>query len=161
MTTAKNPAGPQPSAPTVDSTGTPGLGSQARRVTVPAAGVPGHEKAAEVYRLLLYGIGTGGKLEIRYGFTRPATVGDIARIEKSLDRLLRDVLGTIGPKPRRRLFTLPLNKMRHKDDGDHTVTLTLDFAQLIPGERTPEVVEAARSLYGESAAKPRQPEIAK
>lgn len=106
------------------------------------------ETVTKFHCMLVCSIAEGSELKIAYHFNKPPTARDLARLETSINRLVRGVLRhdfMLKPRQLPKLF-LDLQNGTWKDDGDNSVTITLDFGKLLPGERPPEVLEAARKM---------------
>jgi hypothetical protein len=113
------------------------------------------ETVNRIHRMLVCAIVMGTEIKIAYDdFKEPATIQDLARIDKAVTRLVRDVLRTtfkLKPAqiPKMRL-SLPDSKF--VDDGDNTVTVTLDFGKILPGERPPELLALCKKTFPELVA---------
>lgn len=113
--------------------------------------------ADKVHRMLVHAIGTGSKFTVKYDFKHRPTLTDLAGIEKNLNYWIVDTLRHMGAAiPRRRLFHFTM--LDWKDDGDNTVTIHLDFAVLLPFERTPAILAACeRLLSKDDEPQPEEP----
>lgn len=103
-------------------------------------------------RTLLYAFATAGKVSFAYGFKRPPRLADLARIERHITTLVSGFVRDFGVKLPRKWLYLDPARMEHEDDGDNTVTITVDFGELVPGERPAEMVEAAKRLLDDASA---------
>jgi hypothetical protein len=113
------------------------------------------EEAERTYRkilgMLVCAIASGEKFVTAYHFIRPATARDLARLERNITGLVREVLRSVFKLKPRQIpkFYLDLQNGVWKDDGDNTVTVTLDFGKLLPGERPPEIAEACARIMAQ------------
>jgi hypothetical protein len=101
-----------------------------------------------IQAMLLHAIVTGRKLRIAYKFTRPATLQDLAKIEKALAGWIRGSVRRITKLKSNEIpdFRFDIRKAKYVDGGDHTVTVTLDFRRLLPGKRPAALIAAADAM---------------
>ena len=102
----------------------------------------------KIQTMLVCAIASGTSLTWTYGFIKPATARDLAAIEKAITGWVRTTLRQVFKLKPKEIpkFYLDLSKGKFVDDGDNTVTITLDFGKLLPGERPPETLRLAREL---------------
>lgn len=98
--------------------------------------------------MLTFAIATGTELKFSYDFINPATIQGLAAIEKAVTGWIDATLKEDFKLDRKQIPKLQFNlqECKHVDDGDNTVTVLLDFGKILPGERPPEVMEAARLM---------------
>jgi len=108
--------------------------------------------AWKIERMLAAAMLKGSTFTCTYNFKEAPTVRDLAEVEKVINGLVRGTLGrTFKSKARMPKFFLDLEKGTWIDDGDHTLTVTLDFAKLLPFERGAEHLELAAQLLAKNA----------
>lgn len=116
--------------------------------------MPTDDEAEAIYSMFLGGILAGREITGRFTFPKPPSAADLARVEKTVNGVITCVLrNDLGVRVPHRAFRLDIRQLKIVDDGDDNgVTIRLDFGQLLPWDRPPEMVEAGLQLLNNNAA---------
>ena len=86
----------------------------------------------QLWTMLVGAMRDRSELKAIYGFTRSPRLSELAKIERAIDGMVKESIESVfkAKLGRGRLLHVAVEKMTFVDDGDHTVTFTINFDQI-------------------------------